>query len=192
MITSVRPAAWAASAFCFSPPIGSTRPCNVTSPVMPTLGLTGRPVTNDASAVVIVMPAEGPSFGIAPDGTCRWNLRCSKAPGSTPSSFAFARTNDSAICAHSRLARPTVHQCVERGVGDVELVFTQSGLLALAREQVVLGDGDLLVLRVAVERDDLHTVEQRPGNGLEHVRRREEQHVRQVEVELEEVVAERV
>ncbi len=74
---------------------------------MPTLAFTGRPVTNDASAVVIVMPAEGPSFGIAPDGTCKWNLRCSNAPGSTPSSFAFARTNDSAICADSDITSPS-------------------------------------------------------------------------------------
>ena len=73
------PARCAASSFCFSPPIGSTRPCNVTSPVMPTPAFTGRPVTSDATAVVIVMPADGPSFGIAPDGTCKWNLRCSNA-----------------------------------------------------------------------------------------------------------------
>ena len=38
-ITSVRPAACAASTFCLTPPIGSTRPCSVTSPVMPTVCL---------------------------------------------------------------------------------------------------------------------------------------------------------
>ena len=53
-ITSVRPAACAASTFCLRPPIGSTRPCSVTSPVMPTVCLTGRPVSSDASAVTIV------------------------------------------------------------------------------------------------------------------------------------------
>ena len=41
MTTSVSPAACAASTFCFSPPIGSTRPCRVTSPVIPTVCLTG-------------------------------------------------------------------------------------------------------------------------------------------------------
>ena len=40
-ITSVSPAACAASTFCFSPPIGSTRPCSVTSPVIPTVCRTG-------------------------------------------------------------------------------------------------------------------------------------------------------
>ena len=62
----------------------------------------------------------------------------------------------------------------------------------LAGEQVVAGDGDLLVLGVAVEPDDLHAVEQRAGDGLEHVGGGEEQHVGQVEVDLEVVVAERV
>jgi hypothetical protein len=48
---SVRPAAWAASAFCLKPPIGSTRPRSVTSPVMPTVCLTGRPDRSEAMSV---------------------------------------------------------------------------------------------------------------------------------------------
>ncbi len=72
MITSVRPARCAARSFCFTPPMGSTRPASVTSPVMPTSGFTGRPEASDASAVTIVMPALGPSLGTAPAGTCRW------------------------------------------------------------------------------------------------------------------------
>ena len=40
-ITSVSPAACAASTFCFKPPIGSTRPCSVTSPVIPIVLFTG-------------------------------------------------------------------------------------------------------------------------------------------------------
>ena len=54
------------------PPTGSTRPDSVISPVIATSPRTGRPVNSDASAVTIVTPAEGPSLGIAPDGTCRW------------------------------------------------------------------------------------------------------------------------
>ena len=72
-ITSVSPARWAASTFCFTPPIGSTRPDSVTSPVIPTSLRTGRCVSSDTSAVVIVMPADGPSFGTAPAGKCTWN-----------------------------------------------------------------------------------------------------------------------
>ena len=90
-MTSVSPARWAASTFCFSPPIGSTRPCRVTSPVMPTLGRTGTSVRSDTSAVVIVMPALGPSFGTAPAGTCRWNRPCARS-GAIPSSAACDRT----------------------------------------------------------------------------------------------------
>ena len=41
----------------------------VTSPVIPTVCFTRRPLSSDASAVVIVMPALRPSFGIAPAGT---------------------------------------------------------------------------------------------------------------------------
>ena len=44
-----------------------------------------------ASAVAMVIPAEGPSFGTAPAGTCTWILR-SNAFGSTPSCSACERT----------------------------------------------------------------------------------------------------
>lgn len=68
-ITSERPAACAASTFCFTPPIGSTRPCSVTSPVMPMVDFTGRPDRSEAMAVTMVIPALGPSVGVAPAGT---------------------------------------------------------------------------------------------------------------------------
>ena len=58
---------------------------------MPTVCFTGRPVRSDASAVAIVMPALGPSFGIAPAGTWTWNVASSKADSSMPSSCACAR-----------------------------------------------------------------------------------------------------
>jgi hypothetical protein len=74
--TSVRPARWAASTFCFTPPMGSTLPCRVISPVMPTLGFTTLPVSRLTSAVVMVTPADGPSLGTAPAGTCT----CTAAP----------------------------------------------------------------------------------------------------------------
>ena len=69
MITSVSPARWAARTFCFTPPMGSTRPRSVTSPVIPTVSFTLRPVNRLIKAVVIVMPALGPSLGMAPAGT---------------------------------------------------------------------------------------------------------------------------
>ena len=51
------------------PPTGSTRPLNVISPVMARFGRTLRWVNEDAIEVTIVIPAEGPSLGIAPSGT---------------------------------------------------------------------------------------------------------------------------
>ena len=52
--------------FSFKPPIGSTRPLKVISPVMATFARTFFPVTADSMAVAMVMPADGPSFGTAP------------------------------------------------------------------------------------------------------------------------------
>ena len=52
-----------------TPPTGSTRPRKVISPVIATSSRTIRPVAADASAVAMVMPADGPSLGTAPPGT---------------------------------------------------------------------------------------------------------------------------
>ena len=94
--------------------------------------------------------------------------------------------------AHARLTRVVRDDRAERLVGDLDLVGTQPRTLDLAAEQVVAGDGDLLVLHVAVEGDDLHAVEQRQRDRVEHVRSRQEHHVGQVEVDLEVVVLEGV
>ena len=66
------PARCAASDFSRMPPIGSTWPVSVISPVMPTSSATGSPRISDAIAVAIVTPADGPSFGTAPAGTWMW------------------------------------------------------------------------------------------------------------------------
>ena len=62
-------ARFAANIFSLSPPIGRTRPRRVISPVMAKSRLTGVPENAEAIAVAIVMPAEGPSLGMAPAGT---------------------------------------------------------------------------------------------------------------------------
>ena len=64
------PPRWAASSFSLRPPIGSTSPRSVISPVMATSQRTGMPVSTETSAVVMAMPALGPSLGVAPSG--RW------------------------------------------------------------------------------------------------------------------------
>ena len=75
---------------------------------------------------------------------------------------------------------------------EPDLVLLQTRPLQLAREQVVAGDDDLLVLGVAVERDQLHAVEQGLGDGFEDVGGGQEDHVAQVEFDLQVVVAEGV
>ena len=72
MMTRLMPARWAARTFSLMPPIGSTLPRSVISPVIATSLRIGLPVSSDASAVNIVTPADGPSFGIAPAGMWTW------------------------------------------------------------------------------------------------------------------------
>ena len=85
------------------------------------------------------------------------------------------------------------HDGSQRLVDDLDLVVTQRRPRELAiRPGGGLRDRDLLVLGVAVEPDDLHAVEQRTGDRVEHVGGRDEHHPRQVEVNLEVVVTERV
>jgi len=59
----------AASNFSFKPPIGSTSPRRVISPVMATSERTGILVSAEISDVHMPTPALGPSFGVAPSGT---------------------------------------------------------------------------------------------------------------------------
>ena len=105
-ITRLISARCAASAFSFSPPIGSTWPVSVTSPVIAVSERTGRPVTSEASAVAIVMPALGPSLGIAPAGTCRW-MSWSRNQPSSSSSPKRRLTYDSAAAADSFITSPS-------------------------------------------------------------------------------------
>ena len=81
----------AASTFSRTPPTGSTRPRSVTSPVIATSARTGMPVSSDTIAVAIVMPADGPSLGVAPAGTCTW-ISCFASASSMPSSAPRQRT----------------------------------------------------------------------------------------------------
>ena len=84
MKTVLMPPRAAASSFSFRPPIGSTRPRNVISPVIATSCRIGMPVSTETIDVVIATPADGPSFGVAPSGTCTWMSRRSNNGGSMP------------------------------------------------------------------------------------------------------------
>ena len=52
---------------------------------------TGRRVSAEISADAIVIPADGPSFGMAPAGTCKWTSLRSQKRSRTPSSGARDR-----------------------------------------------------------------------------------------------------
>ena len=66
------PERWAARIFSLRPPIGSTRPRSVISPVIATSRRTGIRSSAETRPVHIVMPADGPSLGMAPSGKCTW------------------------------------------------------------------------------------------------------------------------
>ena len=66
---SLMPARLAARIFSLMPPTGNTCPRNVISPLMAKYFRTLRWVKALARAVSMVMPALGPSLGMAPCGT---------------------------------------------------------------------------------------------------------------------------
>jgi len=81
---------------------------------------------------------------------------------------------------------------VQRIIGQGHLFAFQASLGQLPGQQVVPRDEHLLVLGVPVELDQLHPVQQRARDAIEHVGGSQEHHVGQVEVDLQVVVAEGV
>ena len=69
-------------------------------------------------------------------------------------------------------------------------LLRQAVFLDLPRHQVALGDLQLLQVGVAGQLDDLHAVQQRPRNGVEHVGRGDEHHLGQIEGQRQVVVGE--
>ena len=83
-ITIFAPERWAARSCSSARRSGGPRPRSVISPVIATSLRTGMPVRALTTAVAIVIPADGPSFGIAPAGTwmCRvfFSNTCARCP----------------------------------------------------------------------------------------------------------------
>src|ERR1035437_5609658 len=107
MMTSRTPLRLAASTFSLIPPMGSTCPVRVISPVMARLVGTLRSVSMESSAVAMVMPALGPSLGMAPAGTWMWMSLVLNRSGSMPYLVALARTQVSAACTDSCMTGPS-------------------------------------------------------------------------------------
>ena len=93
---------------------------------------------------------------------------------------------------HTRLAGVVGGDLAQRGVGHRDLVVGQRRTFPLPGQQVVAGDGDLVVFGVAVDLHQLHAVQQRRRDVLDHVGGGQEHHVGQVQVQIQVVVAERV
>ena len=163
-----------------------------TSPPVP---VTARPVATPGTAVRIA--ASWKNF---------WRPRASRTRSSVdrhgrlhavPDAICVAVLRSTVPSSRSRLRTPasrvySVTTVRSDAVVDRHLVLAQAVALALARPQVALGDGDLLLDGVAVEADDLHAVQQRPGDRLGHVGRGDEHDLGEVELDVEVVVAERV
>ena len=66
------------------------------------------PVSTETSAVVIAMPADGPSFGVAPSGTWMWMSAFSWKSGEMPSRRARLRTTVIAALIDSCITSPSL------------------------------------------------------------------------------------
>ena len=138
--------------------------------------------------------------------TCAAEARAGRATrGRSASSTRIFSASPFAICvaalrqrsairalevAHARLARVLADDRAQRASRDRELLLRQAVRLELLRDEVALRDLELLVLGVAGELDHLHAVEQRRRDRVERVRGADEQHLREVERQVEVVVAE--
>ena len=94
--------------------------------------------------------------------------------------------------AYAGFARVSCRQQIDRVVGDLELVFLQAVFFDLARDQILLGDVAVFPVAVTGELDDLHAVAQRHRDRSELIRRRDKENLRQIERQIEIVIAERV
>ena len=117
------PPLFAANSFSFKPPIGKTLPLRVISPVIPTEFLTFMSVKADTILVTIATPADGPSLGVAPSGTCTWTSSFSISKGSRPKENAFDLIKNSAAWTDSFITSPSFPVAVTL---PLPLTFTAS------------------------------------------------------------------
>ena len=92
--------------------------------------------------------------------------------------------------AHAGLARVVANDVAYRLLRELDLLRGNAILLDLPRNQIAVRNVQLLFFAIALQLDDLHTVAQRLRDRVEHIRGRDEQHLRQIECHVEIVVAE--
>ena len=157
----------------------------------PPTAVTARPVATPGSAVRLrtsLGKRRGPSHSRTSAGSM-WIF------SSFPSANRRAALRKSAAIWRSRLRRPASRvYSPMTSLSASSSSSTRSAprpcLLELARHEVLARDHQLLLLGVAREADDVHAVEQRRRDRLELVRGADEEDARQVERQVEVVVAE--
>ena len=93
--------------------------------------------------------------------------------------------------AHARLARVLDDHLLDDALAELEVARLEPVRRALTLHEVAPGDLKLLLLRIARQRDDLHAVAQGARDTAEAVRRDDPEDLREVERQLDVVVAER-
>ena len=169
------PAISVASTTSTSPPVPVTAspvatPATDSRLAMSTSGR-GLPSSSRRSPATTVTGASTPSASFLADLRSTFWIRRStlRTPASRVYSVTMRRSASSSITTSS----------------DLEPVAALA-----ARHEEARRDGDLLVLGVAVDADDLEAVEQSLGDLLGDVRRGDEEHLGEVDLEVEVVVAE--
>ncbi|CFT86570.1 Uncharacterised protein [Bordetella pertussis] len=87
--------------------MGNTSPRSVISPVMATSARTGMRDSADTMAVVMAIPADGPSLGVAPSGTWTCMSCFSNTLSANPSRRARERTTVRAASTDSFMTSPS-------------------------------------------------------------------------------------
>jgi hypothetical protein len=75
-------------------------------------------------------------------------------------------------------------------VGEDDVLLAEAGLLALLLDEILAGDFELFLLGVALQAEHFHAVLQRGRDGVHDVGRGDEEHLREVVVDVEVVILE--
>ena len=98
--------------------------------------------------------------------------------------FASDFATDSAYLAFkisdARFARKTLYKRFNAAFGEFYVKIFKPVFFNFRGNEIALGNLDFFFLGIAAYLYNLHTVEKRRGNGIERVRRGNEQHFRQV------------
>ncbi len=94
--------------------------------------------------------------------------------------------------AHAGLAGIAFDDIAERRIQKSSMLGFQAIGLKLPRDQIALGDIQLVRGRIPGDFDHLHAVAQRSGHRVHRVGRRNEQHLGEIERHVEVVIGERI